>query len=136
MPIDAFRCDLTPERLDIGERELAAALSLAATRTQESVRRAREGLEPRLRVLGLAACTLGTLVSGWAAHIAGGVSAYGSLEVNVRAPRPAGAGKHSEPAAARLGRPGPPIAGALVPRLECAQGTGRRRCPRRLLGRD
>lgn len=66
MPIDTFRCELTRERLDAGERELAAALSLAATRTQEALRGRRERLEPRLRALGLVTCTLGAVLSGWA----------------------------------------------------------------------
>lgn len=63
--MDTFRCELTPDRLDRGERELAAALSLAALRTQEAMRARRERQEPRLRALGLVMSALGAVASGW-----------------------------------------------------------------------
>jgi hypothetical protein len=63
---DAFRCELTPDRLDAGERELAAALALWATRTHEELRARRERLEPWVRGFGLAACAAGALLSAWA----------------------------------------------------------------------
>ncbi len=66
MPPEAFRCELTHNRLDVGERELAAALSLWTTRTQEALRSRRERLEPRLRVFGLVAAAFGALLSAWA----------------------------------------------------------------------
>jgi hypothetical protein len=66
MAATSFRCELTSDRLHAGERELAAALALAAVRTQEALRRRREKLEPRLRAFGLAACALGAALSGWA----------------------------------------------------------------------
>lgn len=63
--MDTFRCELRPDRLDRGERELAAALSLAALRTQEAMKARRERHEPRLRVLGLGMSALGAVGSGW-----------------------------------------------------------------------
>lgn len=63
--MDTFRCELTPDRLDRGERELAAALSLAAIHTQEAMRARRERREPRVRALGLVMCALGAVGAGW-----------------------------------------------------------------------
>lgn len=63
---ETFTCELTPERLDEGERELAAALAAWARRNQERLRPRRERLEPILRTFGLVACATGALVSGWA----------------------------------------------------------------------
>lgn len=60
-----FRSLITPERIDRGERELAAAMSLVVKRMQETTRARRERQEPRVRVLGLAMCALGALGAGW-----------------------------------------------------------------------
>lgn len=66
MPPDAFRCELTPDRLDAGEREVGAALALWTRRRQEALRKKRERVEPWLRRAGLAACAVGAGLSAWA----------------------------------------------------------------------
>lgn len=66
MSPDAFTCELTPERLDAGEQELAAALTLWTARNQEALRPWRQRFAPVLRTIGLTACAAGALVSGWA----------------------------------------------------------------------
>jgi hypothetical protein len=65
VPTDTFRCELTRERLDAGERELALALAVAARRTQEALRPRRDRIEPRLRTFGVVVSALGAVGSGW-----------------------------------------------------------------------
>jgi hypothetical protein len=59
-----LRCDLTAERLDRAEPELAAALAWWTDRRQEALRARRERLEPRLRLVGVLLSSLGVLVAG------------------------------------------------------------------------
>jgi hypothetical protein len=74
----SFRCDLTAERVDQAEPELAAALARWARHRQEALRPRRERLEPGLRLLGLALSALGVALSGWAVAASPGRACQGA----------------------------------------------------------